>query len=415
MKAPKRISGLYISLAVLGVALLASAYFYKKEADKVKTLRAEVATAADNLLGLRNKQPTEKHKEFVEKQREVIENYFQTIVKQMLRWNYDPREEWTPARFVGQLRETRDMIILAASASDRKIRIDPKAEYLGFDEYKVTPPRPDEEDIIQLQKELSAATDIAQLLVASNVNTIDYMARRENALMEEGSSSLTIRTGMETTTARRPRTRIKADLYDTVPFRVRFSCTYPSLAQFMRALVTPNRVRVKEFGQTVTRPKNFLVINDFWYTVVGERPEDRELRRDDARTRATRGVAGIIPEDLPDALSWYQRDRRGALEFFAMWRAWSPEQKKLYLLARRLREQISPEERGRVQAEYDRTRLELEKRLKYKGEARPPDYNLIEVTMLIDFAYFNDKLVAEVETEDSKAKATTGSTKPATD
>lgn len=415
MKAPKRIPVLYISLGVLGVALAASAYFYKKEADKVKTLRAEVTTAADNLLGLRMKQPTEKHREFVERQREVIQNYFQTIVQQMLRWNYTPPEEWSPARFVGQLRETRDIIILAASAADRKIRVDPKAEYLGFDEYKVTPPRPDEEDIIQLQKELSAATDIAQLLIASNVNTIDYMARRENALMEEGASSLTYRPGMELTTARRARTRVKADLYDTIPFRVRFTCTYPALAQFMRALVTPRKVRVKEFGQTVVRPKNFLVINDFWYTVVGERPEDRELRRDDARTRVARGVAGIIPDDLPDALSFYHRDRRAALEFFAAWRAWSPEERKLYLLARRLKEQISPEERARVQAEYDRTRLELEKRRKYKGEARPPDYSLIEVTMLIDFVQFNDKLLAELEAEDSKAKATTSSTKPATD
>ena len=415
MKALKGISGFYIFLGVLGVSLLASAYFYKKEADKVKTLRAEVGTAADNLLGLRGKQPTEKHREFVEKQREVIQDNFQATVQQILRWNYVPPEEWTPARFVGQLRETRDIITLAASAADRKIRIDPKAEYLGFDEYKVTPPRPDEEDIIQLQKELSAATDIAQLLIASNVNTIDYFARRENALMEEGASSLSIRAGLETTTtARRSRARLKADLYDTVPFRVRFTCTYPGLAQFMRALVTPRKIRVREFGQTVVRPRNFLVINDFWYTVVGEREEDRELRRDDARTRAARGVAGIIPEDLPEALSWYQRDRRGALEFFAAWRAWSPEQRKLWLLERRLREQIAPEEKARVQAEADRTRLELEKRLKYKGEARPPEYSLIEVTMLIDFVQFNDKLLAETQQKDAKAKAAAGSTTTAT-
>ncbi|MDP2896346.1 MAG: Amuc_1100 family pilus-like protein [bacterium] len=410
MKALKRISGFYISIGVLGVALVASAYFYKKEADKVKTLGAEVETARDNLSGLRIKMPTEKHRQFVEKQRGVIQENFQKIVQQVLRWNYVPPEEWTPPRFLGKLSETRGMIILAASALDRKIRIDPKAEYLGFDEYKVTPPRPGEEDIIQLQRELSAATDIAQLLIASNVHTISYMARRDSALMEEGASNISVRVGMEATTGRRARTRVKADLYDTVPFRVRFTCTYPALAQFMRALVTPGKITVKEFGQTLRRPRNFLLINDFWYTVPGEREQDRDLRREDARARAAKGMGGIIPEDFPDAVSWYSRNRPEALAFFAIWRAYSPEEKKIYLLRRRLSEQIAAEERERVQAEFDRTWLEYQKRLKYKGEARPPGYNLIEVTMLIDFVQFNEKLLAEAQPKDTKTKATAGST-----
>lgn len=409
MKGLKRISGFYISIGVLGVALVASAYFYKKEADKVKTLGAEVETATDNLSGLRAKMPTEKHRQFVEKQRGVIQQNFQKIVQQVLRWNYVPPEEWTPPKFVGQLREKRDMIILAASALDRKIRIDAKAEYLGFDEYKVTPPHSDKEDLLQLQRELEAATDIAQLLIASNVHTISYMARRDSALIEEGASNIGVRVGLEATTARRARTRIKADLYDTVPFRLRFMCTYPALAQFMRALVTPGKITVREFGQTVRRPRNFLVINDFWYTVPGEREEDRDLRREESRTRAARTIGIIVPEDLPDAVSWLSRDRRGAIEFFAMWRSWSPEERKIYLLRRRLSEQIAAEERERLTSELERTVLEWQKRLKYKGEARPPEYNLIEVTMLIDFVQFNDKLLAELQAEASKTKIATAS------
>ncbi len=390
MKGLKGISGFHISVAVLVVAIIVSGYLYKKEADKAKSLKAEVQNAADNLSGIRSTIPTEDHKEFLEEQKEVVEKNFDTIAKEVLAWNYIPEEEWTPPKFVGQLRETKNMIALAAAAADKKIRIDPNAEYLGFDEYQVTPPRPDEEDMIQLQRELSAATDIAQLLVASNVHSIDSMSRRESALMEEGTST-TLRVGMDTTAARR-RVRLKADLYDTVPFRVQFTCTYPALTQFMKSLITPNKVPLREFQRAVRRPRNTFVINDFWYMVQGESERDRELRRLSGDDKARRGaMRGVIPEDLPDAVAMYTRDPRRALTFFSYWRRMSPEQKKIWLWEKKLGEQISKEERQRLQAELERFKLEQAKRESFGGQARPPDYNLIVVTMLIDFVQFKDE------------------------
>jgi len=390
MKGLKGISGFYVSVGVVGLAILASGYFYKREADKAKSLKAEVQRAENDLGGIRINTPTEGHREFLESQKEVIQANFKTIVGEILSWNYVPEEKWTPAKFFGQLQETKNMVVLEAAARDKKIRIDTKAEYLGFDEYKVSPPHPDEEVILQLQRELSAATDIAQLLVASNVHSIDFMARRENALMEEGTTSTALRLGPDLTTTRR-RIRLKADLYDIVPFRVRFTCVYPALAQFMKTLITPGKVRLTEFGKVVNRPKNFLVINDFWFTVQGERERELELRRADAEARRKRGLGGIIPDDLPEAAAWYTRNPPEALRFFVVWRTWSPEQKKIWIIARKLKEQISQDERERLQAELNRLILEWEKRERLKDKARPPGYNLIEVTMLIDFVQFKDE------------------------
>jgi hypothetical protein len=390
MKGLKGIPAFYISVGILAVATAGSAYLYKKEADKAKSLKAEVENAADNLNTIRSTIPTEDHRQFLEKEETLVEANFKTIARDILAWNDIPEEVWTPARFVSNLRTTRDMISIAAATGDRRIRIDPKAEYLGFEEYKINPPRPDEEDMLQLQRELSAATDIAQLLVASNVYSIDLMSRRENALMEEGAST-TVRLGLETTTTRRT-VRLKADLYDTVPFRVRFTCTYPALAQFMKTLVTPDKLPVRGFEGTVKRPKNLFVINDFWYTVQGESERDRELRRLSSDDKTRRGpLRDIIPEDLPDAVAMYTRDPRGALNFFSYWRSMPPEQKKIVLWKKKLTEQISKDERERLTAELERFELEFAKRQAFQGQARPPDYSLIEVTMLIDFVQFKDQ------------------------
>ncbi len=404
MKKPKGIKPFHISVVLLIVAITGSGYLYKREADKSKNLTNKVREAADSVIAVRNDTPTDEYRQILEKQKKEIEDNFKTIVNKTLEWNHVPEQEMSPATFQGEMWKIIGNVRDAAKKS--QILVGQKAANLGFDQYAATPPAP-EEDLPQLQRELSAATDIADLLIASDVFSIDLMARREDALMEEGTGG-TVRTVTEFGTSTK-RKRVRVDLYDTVPFRIKFSCTYPALASFMRYLIAPKKLSLTEYGTTVERPRNFFVVNDLWFKVKETERDDADVMRSGALERARVAAwamhgakAPPIPDDLEGALALWQRDPQGAMMLFRQWYTWTPEQKKLYLLEKRLREQITDLERERLAGEYERIKREFQDRQKLQG--RPPEYNIIEVTMLIDLVQFNDDLTAGLETDKAKDK-----------
>lgn len=406
MKALKGKRGFYISVGILVVAIVGSVFLYKREADKTKSLRKGVEDLASQLSVIRDGNPTDEHKRSLQNQSIGIEKDYKAIVSELLQWNYVPETQVPAAIFVGDLRTT--VGIIAVNAAKKQIVITSAAKNLGFDEFATFAPGP-EEDMLQLQRELSAATDIAQLLIASDVYTIDLVARREQAQMEEGQTSPgAIVPGEFATTPSRRKSR-KLDLYDVVAFRVKFTCKYPSLASFMRSLSTPRKTVVEEAGRRVNRPKNFLVINDLRFRVKQTDQEREEILRTSATERRSLSPAfATIPEDMPPSLgqSLLTRDTRAALLFFAGWRTWTPEDKRIFVLEHRLREQIPDEERLRLEGELNRMRRDRDQRKQLEGLGRPPQYNTIEVTMLIDLVQFNDKLIAEVQPEKAKPKET---------
>ncbi|NQT81506.1 hypothetical protein HQ563_00665 [bacterium] len=400
MKGLKGNYGFYISVGILGLAIAGSAFFWKREADKAKRLKADVTKWKENVNAVRLAKPTEEHRQHLEGQRVKVEETYKQIVMQALEWNHVP-EKVSGLKFQGEMNETIGLIEATARINNQ-IRIAPKARYLGFEEYALAPPGPDD-DVLQLQREFSAAVDIARLLIASDVYSIDRMVRRDDALMEAGTSSSRYKfTPGETTTRRRSG---RYDFYDTVPFRVQFSCTYPSLAFFQNSLITPNRV-----GQEGL-PKNFFVVNDLRFKVK-EADDEREKMRRDAMdraltvTRARAGRKGLsfrpedIPEDLPGAQAMLDMYGHAALSFFRQWRTKTPEEKEIWRLQRRLGEQISTDAREELSAQLARMKRELDNRKRLKG--RPPEYSIIEVNMLIDFVEFNDKLKTELEPEKAK-------------
>jgi hypothetical protein len=292
--------------------------------------------------------------------------------------------------------------LIEAAALQRSILVQPKAKYLGFEEYAIAPPGLDD-DVLQLQREFSAAVDIAQLLIASNVYSIERMARGDNARMLEGQTSKTSRFLATETTATKRRSS-KYDFYTTVPFRVVFSCTYPSLAFFQKSLLTPGKVAM---GQEKL-PRNFFIVNDMWFKVQDVREEGPEaltsaLEKTRTATYRMGGVAGgktiELPEDLPDAEGLLQTQGQRALWFFEQWRTYSPEQKEIYRIEKKLGQQISESEKATLRAKRDRMLKELAYR---KLPGRGPEYSILEVNMLIDFVQFNEKLVAELEPDAAK-------------
>jgi hypothetical protein len=406
MKGSKAAKGFYISVAVLGLAIIASAFAYKREAAKTKDLKKRVEDAYNELGGIRNGTPTEEHKRSLQQQRVVIEEKYQAIIREAMLWNVTPTENMPVEDFLGKMYTTIGTVLTSAEA--KQILIAARAKNLGFDDLVEVPPTPDD-DIVQLQRELSAATDIAQLLIASDVYSIDIMARREDALMEEGQSGPTTGRIATDAAASRRRRRPKVDLYDTVPFRVRFTCKYPSLAAFQKSLITQEKTRVQEAGRWELRPKNFLVVNDLWYKVRDIDKDTAELLRSTASSPTAQAYRGIIPDDLPGALNMLNRDRQAALRFFQLWRTFSPEQKKIYSIKNRLGEQISNTEKERLEQELKRAERELEQRTLLQGRGRPPGYNLIEVTMLIDLIQFNQTMLAEVKPEKPAPEPTASS------
>jgi hypothetical protein len=405
MKGFKGNRSFYISVGVLVVALGASAFFYRKEAGKAKQVQKEVEDLTSEINVIRNSTPTDEHKRFLEKQKIEIEDNYRTIVNDLLQWNLSAQLTAVPAAiFVGDLRTT--VGIVATAAARKQIVIDAKARNLGFDEFERVAPGP-EEDILQLQRELSAVTDIAMLLIASDVYSIDYMARWDEALGEEGQTGVVMRgAGEATTITPARRRRSKLDMYDTVPFRVKFTCKYPSLATFMRSLSAPKGVVVEQGERKVTLPRNFLVVNDLRFRVKEAREEGAEVLRAPTTVRGRPTTWALVPEDMPSSLAsvLLARGTQEALMRFSIWRRSTPEQKRLYVLENRLREQMSTDEKQRLLEEYKRLSREQDERTKLQGQGRPPEYSTITVSMLIDFVKFTDKVKAELETGKAKGK-----------
>jgi hypothetical protein len=410
MKKLKGNYGLYVSLGLLVLAIAGSAFFYKKEADKAKQIKAEVTRTRDRLNAIRISEiPTDTHRQHLEQQKTDVEGNYQQIIRQALRWNFDPAP-MSGLEFQGYMGNSVDMIL--AAARDEAILVEDKARYLGFEEYAVAPPSPDE-DVVQLQREFSAAMDIARLLIASKVYSIDRMARRDEARMEAGTPS-TVRDRLLMDGEPTSRRSSKNDFYDTVPFRVQFTCTYPSLAFFMKSLITPRKI-----GKTDPLPKNFLVINDMRFKVKELEEESDKVGRGITERIAPIPYTAVgrrttlrledIPLDLPGADAMIDRlGEARALAVFRQWRAMSETEKEIYRLQRKLAETtISPDERLRVSAKLERMRQELADRQTLKG--RPPEYSTLEVTMLIDYVQFTDKLVAELKEDSPDTKGSASS------
>lgn len=400
MKGVKGNYGLYISVGVLGLAIVGSGFFYKRETDKAKSLKADVAEWRENLIAMQRGIPTDDHRKELQQQKEQIEETYKRILREALRWYHLP-QEMTGLDFQGNMLTTIRLIDHAAL--QRSILIQPKAAYMGFDDYEAMPPGLDD-DVLQLQREFSAAMDIVQLLIASNVYSIDRMVRGDTARMEEGVSAARGPYGIDDITTTRKK-KSKFDFYTTVPFRVVFTCTYPSLAFFQKSLLTPGKV---DMGKDRI-PRNFLVVNDLRFKVQDIREQGPDSLRELDKTRtatytlatATGTVTEEIPEDLPNANIWLTRDPHGARWFFKKWRAYSPEEKEIYRIDLKLVQQIPEQEKVRLRARRQRMSQELEYR---KLPGRGPEYSIIEVNMLIDFVQFNEKLREELEGKPPKAK-----------
>jgi hypothetical protein len=400
--------GLYISVAILGVAIVASAFVYKKEADKAKALRADVDKWRDQLNAVRLGIPTEAHREFLAEQKTQIENDFQRIVREMLHWGYvPPNKQLSTLDFHGDMLTSIRQI--RAAAQRNRIIMGPRARYLGFGEYIASPPRP-EEDVLQLQREFSAAVDIVMLLIGSEVPvySIDLMARGDDALVEKGTGTGRGRIPGELPVTRRLST--KYDFYETKPFRVKFSCTYPSLALFQKNLTSPNKVTIGNQRY----PRNFLVVNDLWFQVQELETEGDRAREMALTTAYTLGSVGPVvsevPRDLPGGELMMERDPLAAKRFFQYWNTLSETEKEIYRLDYKLRERLPDDMKEEIMAKRDRLRQELEfKRL----PGRAPEYSIIEVTMLIDLVQFyeesdgkNKALADELPSEKPEEKRT---------
>jgi len=414
MKRPKGNYAFYLLLAVVALATVASAFFYKREADKAKRLKADVSRQRELLEGVLFGIPTEEHREFLQNQKTQVEEEFRKVVREVRRWEYLP--EGTDALgFLGNMKTTIRLVL--DEAKKRQVLVSPKAQDLGFGEYAMSPPRP-EEDVFQLQREFSAAVDIARLLINSDVYSLDLMARGDEARMESGTSAARVFAMATESSTIKTRKKPKYDFYETVPFRVRFSCKYPSLALFLNSLLTPEGVVIG--GERY--PRNFLVINDLWFKVKEvEGEKEKTLAAALSRARAAaylvtgpRGPVGVeLPDDLPGAEMMLDRNREYAIWFFDQWRKWLPEQKEMYRIDYQLGQQIPQEEKEKLLA----MRARLEKELSYRQlPGRPPEYSIIEVTMLIDFVQFHEKsegtrkaLVDELETGAPKPKRSVAS------
>lgn len=401
MKRLKGSYGLYVTVGILGLAIAGSAFFYKGESAKAKDLKVKVADWRENLNAVRLGIPTKEHRQHLEEQKKQIDETYKQIVREALSWNYVP-EKISGLDFQGNMLTT--VRLIGAAAHQHSILIQPKAKYLGFEEYALAPPGLDD-DVLQLQREFSAAIDIVHLLIASNVHSIERMARGDNARMIEGQTTKSTRffTRETTTTKRRSS---KYDFYTIVPFRVVFSCTYPSLAFFQKSLLTPGKVSM---GQE-RLPRNFFIVNDMWFKVQDMREEGPEaftsaLEKTRTATYAMSGVAGTrkveLPDDLPDAEGLLLREGQRAVWFFEQWRTYSPEQKEIYRIERKLGQQVSESDKATLRAKRDRMMKELAYR---KLPGRGPEYSILEVNMLIDFVQFNEKLVAELEAEPAKPR-----------
>lgn len=410
MKGLKGNRGLLISVGVLGLAIVGSGILYKRESDKAKRMKAEVDTARENLVAILNTVPTEKHKVHQETQKAQIEENYKKVLQEALRWNH-VMEEVSGPTFHGQML-WKTIGIVSDAAKARQVIIGPGAKYLGFDEFAVATPRPDVHDILQLERELSAATDIVLLLIASDVYSIEWMVRGDEALtIEERTGPSRLRSDMETPTTAKKRVG-KGDLYDTVPFRVRFSCTYPSLALFQRSLVTPGKVAVSEDGVVVRRPLNFLVANDLWFKVkqIGEGGSEITMAGALDRTRSATWALmsrGAPPElaSIPGGLGLWETNKTQALWLLERWRKMTPEEKEIYRLTQESGQgSISEEQKQRLREQIERLRREMTYR---KLEGRPPEYSIIQVTMLIDFVQFTDTMTAELEPKGSQPKGGT--------
>lgn len=408
MKTLKGSYGFYISIGALGLAIAGCAFLYKIEAAKAKNLQKNVTDEKERLLALRNAIPTEEHRQHVQNQKVQIEENFKKIVRQARQWEHVP-EEISGLDFQGNMLTT--IRVIRTDALRQHIMLGRKARYLGFGEYAAAPPGLDD-DVLQLQREFSAAVDIAQLLMASNVYSIDRMVRRQDALMEEGVSSRASRGISEITGATR-RIKTKYDFYGIVPFRVQFTCTYPSLAFFQKSLITPNKVVIR--GQRL--PRNFLVVNDLKFKVKELETESEKLASEFGNTWAvTYTMAGArspflpdIPQDLPGADLMWERDPQGAARLFKIWASYSDQEKEVYRIRRKIGENIATEEKERLTARLARLEKELQER---ELPGRPPQYNLLEVNVLIDFVQFHHKsdrqnkaLADELETEGSQETA----------
>ncbi len=399
MKRLKGSYGVHISVGILVLAIAGSAFFYKRESAKAKNLKAKVTDWRENLNAVLLGIPTEEHRQHLEEQKKQIDETYKKIVSEALSWNYVPKNI-SGLDFQGNMLTTTR--IIKDTAQQHSILILPKAEYLGFEEYATATPGPDD-NAQQLQREFSAAIDIAQLLIASNVYSIERMTRGDDALML--GSQTAKRTRFFTPEITRTTIRSsKYDFYTTVPFRVEFSCTYPSLAFFQKSLLTPDKV-----GMGKERlPRNFFIVNDMWFKVQTLREEGPEALKSALETTrtATYAMTGAIgtreielPDDLPDAEGLLRTQGERAVWFFKQWRTYLPEQKEIYRIDLKLRQQISESDKATFRAKRDRMMKELAYR---KLEGRGPEYSILEVNMLIDFVQFNDKLVAELEPAPAK-------------
>jgi len=155
-------------------------------------------------------------------------------------------------------------------------------------------------------------------------------------------------------------------------------------------------------------PRNFFIVNDMWFKVQTLREEGPEalssaLERTRTATYAMTGAIGTrkveLPDDLPDAEGLLRTLGERAVWFFEQWRTYLPEQKEIYRIDSKLRQQISESDKATLRANRDRMVKELAYR---KLPGRGPEYSILEVNMLIDFVQFNDKLVAELEPAPAK-------------
>jgi len=331
-------------LAVLVVAFLASLVWLHSQISARAKINKEIKATKAFLDGLRRGNPTNAHLDAANNELEQAEVAYAQLKKRLRTWwdsaVYDPNKSHVnPGLFLGDLQGLRDQI--RRFAYNSRVALGTGVDHLSFPEL-LGADKPPPEVTYAMLKQSSVVRDILLLLIHENVESIDSL----QFLREE---------------------QAEGRLYKKYLFRVSFTCTYPSLANFQADLVTKSKTAVDPYGEF---PRNYLVIEELAYTTVDRKVASLEAaaRMEEAGASET-GTRSNTPSSrgIPPEFEYGRRAPRG--------------------------ETIPP---------YGTTRESETPRV-----GRPPNYNILNVTMTIALADFTKEITGHEPTPEQETRTAT--------
>ncbi len=360
----------YSLLGILILLFVASIVWLKIVRGEKNKMEKQLVERKVELESLKSYVPTKEHEVKLDEEKEQIQQEYEKIKEKVLRW-FDVissvEAETRPHIFLGDLQTLASKI--RDYAQKQGIPLSDKARFIGYEEYlrEGIPPVADA-DFIQLQKERSAIRDIMALLIHNEVEGIEEIVRLSPATAGPTTGGASGYMGGATQTS---------SLYKTIPFLVKFYCTYPALANFQKSLVSPTKVPTP-LG---TVPNNYLIIQELSYVAVSALEEqEAEMAKKAAMSAAERSSTSSTTTRgsmRPPTGSM----SRGTRSTSPSIRDWSPY--------------IPLSRQGRTTYSTGSMRTARESRKKKEEKpmiGRYPQYNLLTVTMKIDMIDFNSEL-----------------------